>query len=86
MTFDELIAACDKPVEGLDGKSVVPEHIYFTVQKAGIPKGHKVRLAGSHGPLGNVLNVKRLKMKYAVTALFKRSEVKKWAMKARALV
>lgn len=77
MTFQELISACDAP-SPLDGS--IPSHIYLTVQKSSLPR-QSIRLAGRHGPLGKVCNVKAAGKGFSVVAVFQRSEVKAFATK-----
>ena len=78
----QLIAMCDEPVEGLGGKKVIPEHIYLNVQKANLPKGKSIRLAnGGRGPLGRICTVNEGENGgYVVVAVFKRAEVKAFAL------
>jgi len=74
MTVEELIELCEAPVEGLDGKPVVPEHIYLTVPKKTLPRD-QMRLLGRRGPLGRVCNVREAPQGYSVVAIFQRKAV-----------
>ena len=78
MTPKELIDLCKAPVDGLDGKPVVPDHIYLSILKRSLP-GCKTRLSGRYGPLGVVCNVASAEpdagYPYRVTAAFNRAAV-----------
>lgn len=75
MTPQELLKACQTPVEMLDGRSEMPAHIYLTVRKKTLPMGRKVRLAGRAGPRGTILNTKGTPGDFRVTAVFQRKDV-----------
>lgn len=77
MTPKELIDLCKSPVEGLDGKPFIPDHIYLTVPKKSLPR-NQVRLAGGAGPLGRVMCVNEADVGYVVVAVFKRKAVIKF--------
>tara|TARA_R110000744_G_scaffold19360_1_gene51237 strand:+ start:1871 stop:2134 length:264 start_codon:yes stop_codon:yes gene_type:complete len=74
MTPQGLIALCKHPVDGLDGKPYVPEHIYLTVPKKSPPR-ERIRLAGRSGPLGSVCNAKEAPHGFDVVAVFDRQAV-----------
>ena len=78
MTPEQLIALCKAPVDGLDGKPVVPEHIYLTIPKKSLPRDC-IRLAGRQGPLGRVCTVNDAPKLEGyiclVVAVFKRKDV-----------
>jgi len=76
MTIDELIAACDAPSPH-DG--TIPEHIYLTVPKKYAPNKF-IRLAGNTGPLGRVCTAKVTATGFNVVAIFKRAEVRRFAL------
>jgi|TARA_R110000744_G_scaffold21911_3_gene56306 hypothetical protein len=74
MTPQGLINVCNRPVEGLDGKPFVPEHIYLTLPKRS-PPGNQVRLAGRSGPLGLVCTANEAPHGFDVVATFNRKAV-----------
>jgi hypothetical protein len=74
MTPQDLIDICKKPVEGLDGRPFLPDHIYLTLPKKS-PPGEHVRLAGRSGPLGRVCNAKDNGAGFDVVATFNRKAV-----------
>ena len=74
MTPQGLINVCKRPVDGLDGKPFLPDHIYLTLPKKSPPR-EQVRLAGRSGPLGRVCNVKEAPHGYDVAATFNRKAV-----------
>ena len=81
MTPQELIDLCKAPVDGLDGKPFVPDHIYLTIPKRSLPRD-KTRLLGRYGPLGMVCNVTESEpgagYPYRVVAVFNRAAVIKF--------
>jgi hypothetical protein len=74
MTPQGLIDVCNRPVDGLNGKPFVPEHIYLTLPKRSPPRD-QVRLAGRSGPLGRVCSAKETPLGYSVVATFNRKAV-----------
>jgi hypothetical protein len=74
MTPQGLIALCKHPVDGLDGKPYVPEHIYLTVPKKSPPR-ERIRLAGRSGPLGLVCTLNETPEGFNVVAVFNRQAV-----------
>ncbi len=74
MTPQGLINVCKQPVDGLDGKPFLPDHIYLSLPKKSPPRD-QVRLAGRSGPLGRVCNAKETPHGYDVVATFNRKAV-----------
>ena len=74
MSPQELIDACKRPVDGLDGKPFLPEHIYLVLPKKS-PQRDQVRLAGRFGPLGRVCSAKEMPHGFNVVATFNRKAV-----------
>lgn len=81
MTPEQLIALCKAPVDGLDGKPIIPDHIYLTVPKNSLPRD-RIRLVGRAGPLGKVCTVNDAPTfgdyRYTVVAIFHRKAVIKF--------
>jgi hypothetical protein len=77
MTVQDLIDICLRPVEGLNGKLELPDHIYLVGPKAS-PPGNRIRLAGRAGPLGRVCSAKESDAGWDVVATFRRDEVFKF--------
>jgi hypothetical protein len=74
MTPQGLIDMCNRPVEGLDGKPFLPEHIYLTMPKKSPPRDY-VRLVGRSGPLGHVCTASKTPTGFNVVATFNRRSV-----------